>query len=389
LTELKTIAFHGGPITWFGGDAVSEMLAHQCFAGTCMVVSDSNLVNTQHFREFSDKLSENLQRKSRIKLAILEPHEPSSHTLNNHLESFRGLDITHYIGYGGGSIMDSAKVFRAIGDSDHSFEELLGDPLQIKKRSQLILIPTTAGSGSEMSPIAVFEHNNEKVGLFSYKLRADVVAINPKVCATCPRETVESSGIDALAHALESTISNKANFFSNILSPVSLQLIYGSLRKILEVQTPGEEDLISLCKGIMLSSVSYGYAGCCGIHALAYPLSSRFHVRHGQAVALFLLPVLSYYFAKQPEIASRIRPLFHTMNFVGHCTKNDSQYVIEQISEMLSLCSTLPKKLNDIGGKMSDLPLLAKQSQKATILLENSPVPIGELQALDIYAQSL
>jgi len=388
LIESETIAFHGGPITWFGDDAVSKMLAQQCFTGTCMIISDRNLVNTQHFREFSDKLLKNLQHKSQMKLTVLEPREPSLHALNNQLESFRDLDITHYIGYGGGSVMDSAKVFRAIKDSNHSLELLLGDPLRIRKRNQLILIPTTAGTGSEMSPIAVFEHNNEKVGLLSYELRADVVAVRPKICATCPRETVESSGIDALAHALESTISNKANFFSRILSPPSLQLIYRALRKILEAQTPSEEDLMNLCKGIMLSSVSYGYAGCCGIHALAYPVCSRFHIRHGQAVALFLLPVLRYYFSKKPEIASHIRPLFHNMNSVGYYIHDQSEYVIEQVNEILSLCSTLPKKLNDIGVKISDLPLLARQSQKATILLKNSPVPIGESQAQDIYTQS-
>lgn len=388
--ESKAIAFHGGPITWFGDEAVSEMLVSQNFEGTrIMVVSDSNIAKTEHFMRFRNKLTRRVQSKTQLEFAILEPQEPSSQVLGAQLQSLRDLDVSNYVGYGGGSVMDSAKVFRAVKDSGHSLQELLSDPSQIKKKSQLILIPTTAGTGSEMSPIAVFEHCNEKVGFSSYELRADVVAIEPQLCATCPRDTVESSGIDAFSHALESTISSKANFVSTILSPASLRLVYAAFQKILQAQTPGGEGLISLCKGIMLSSVSYGYAGCCGIHGLAYPLSSNFHIRHGQAVALLLLPVLRYYFAKQPQLASAIRSAFDNQNLVSCHAKDDSEYVLGRISELLSLCSTLPTKLANLGVTTSDLPLLAKQSQKATILLGNSPVPIGESQALDIYTECL
>jgi len=389
LTQSQAIAFHGSPVTWFGGNAVSEIIAHGSFEGNCLVVTDSNVSKTQHFMEFSHNLPKVLQSKIRIEFAILEPREPSSQALHNHLASFSDLDIANYIGYGGGSIMDSAKVFRAVKDSGYSLKELLNDPSKIKKKSGLMLIPTTAGTGSEMSPVAVFEHENEKIGLSSYGLRADMVAIEPRLSSTCPRETIEGSGIDAFAHALESTISNKANFFSSILSPVSLQLVYNALRRILGALAPSNENLTNLCKGIMLSSVSYGYAGCCGIHALAYPLSGKFHIRHGQAVALLLSPVLHYYFTIQPSIASFVRPLFGGKAVVSSRTKQDSEYVIEQVDELLSLSRTLPKKLRDLGVGMSDLPFLAKQSQKATRLLGNSPVPIGESEALSIYVQCL
>lgn len=390
MAASKTIAFHGGPITWFGDGAVSQMLTYQSFEGThILVVSDSNLAKTKHFIRFSDELTSSVQSKIQIDFAILQPREPSSQVLSNRLESFRDLNISHYVGYGGGSVMDSAKVFRAVKDSGHPLEELVSDPSKTRKKSQLILIPTTAGTGSEMSPIAVFEHCGEKIGFFSYKLRADVVAIEPQLCVTCPRNTVESSGIDAFSHALESTISSKANFVSSILSPASLRLVSAALRRILGAQTTSDEDLSRLCEGIMLSSVSYGYAGCCGVHALAYPLSSRFHIRHGQAVALVLLPVLRYYLARQPGLASSIGPALFNQSSISYHAKDDSECVAGWVSELLSLCSTLPTRLTDLGATMSDLPLLAKQSQKATILLGNSPVPIGESQALDIYTQTL
>jgi alcohol dehydrogenase class IV len=353
-----------------------------------LVVTDGNLARTDHFQEFSHKLLGNSQVAMHVEFAVLDAQEPRSEMLNQQLESMHNLRIGTYIGYGGGSVMDSAKIFRAVKDSGHSLEELLEDSSKVLRKSQLILIPTTAGTGSEMSPVAVFSHRNEKVGLFSYKVRADVAAIDPRLPATCPRETLESSGIDAFIHALESTISKNTNFFSAILSPKSLQLVYNSLRKILEVPTPSRKDLLNLCKGIMLSSVSYGYAGCCGIHALAYPLGGKYPVRHGQANAILLLPVLDYYLGRESRLATAVRP-FLTNGDSSSLVEDDREYVVGRVNDLLALCVSLPRNLSDIGAKISHLPFLASQCQKATILLGNSPVPISESEALEIYNRAM
>lgn len=379
----SAIIFHGGPVTWFGEDAVSAMLSNQSFENnSVLVVTDSNLNRTKHFAQFASDLSNRVDRNTRIDFVVLEPKEPSSQALSQRLEMLPDYDTATYIGYGGGSVMDSAKVFRASKDSRHTIEQLVEAPALIRARSQLILIPTTAGTGSEMSPAAIFEYKNEKIALLSYQLRADTVAIQPQLCATCPRETVESSGIDAFAHALESTISNKANFCSSILSPASVKAVYRALRRILETQALPEQHLMKLCEGIMLTSVSYGYAGCCGIHALAYPLASRFHIRHGQAVALVLLPVLRYYLSMQPHLASSLARCFN-------CGDYQDKHILEIVGKLLSLCHTLPRRLSDIGVSKSDLPSLAAHCQRATRLLANSPVPIAERQALHIYSECL
>lgn len=388
MASSEVIGFHGGPFTWFGEGAVSEMLTCCRLGGTCLVVTDGNLARTDHFQEFSHKLLGSSQVAMHVEFAVLDAQEPRSEMLNQQLESMHNLRIGTYIGYGGGSVMDSAKIFRAVKDSGHSLEELLEDSSKVLRKSQLILIPTTAGTGSEMSPVAVFSHRNEKVGLFSYEVRADVAAIDPRLPATCPRETLESSGIDAFIHALESTISKNTNFFSAILSPKSLQLVYNSLRKILEVPTPSRKDLLNLCKGIVLSSVSYGYAGCCGIHALAYPLGGKYPVRHGQANAILLLPVLDYYLGRESRLATSVRP-FLTNGDSSSLVEDDREYVVGRVNDLLALCVSLPRNLSDIGAKISHLPFLASQCQKATILLGNSPVPISESEALEIYNRAM
>lgn len=280
--------------------------------------------------------------------------------------------------------MASSRVLRAVKDSHCSSDELYADSSQIHKRSQLVLIPTTAEMGSEMYPAMVSTRRNEKTAPVSYRLRADPVAVAPLLSAACPREIVKSSSIDAFVHVLESTISKHTDFFSSILSPRSLQLAYGELRNIVKVSRLRKEDLLQLCRGTILSTVPNGCAGCWGVHALAYPLSRKYRTRHRQASAILLLPVLESNFAGGPSLTSLVGPCL-TDEDDDSCVGASIHYVLERVSDPLSLSVCLPKELGDIGVERMQSPLLARDAQKATILLGNSPVPISQLAAPGIY----
>ena len=376
--------FHGGPNTYFGPvtQCFSELESAGLFSthGTrTVVVSDENLRATEHYLESINWLSCRVNELEQIIIRAAEPTEESIQEAYNRLP----LEATLILGYGGGSVKDTAKALAAMQSTDLPVKDLYADQGRICRTARLVLIPTTAGTGSEASPVAVYITAGEKVALYSYKIRSDVAIIDPALALTSPRRTTESSGVDALTNALESSVSKNASFASSVMSPPAVARIHRGLREILSSSQPSEDSYYSICQGILLSTVSYGYGGCGGIHALAYPLSGRYEVRHGEANAVMLLPVLSYNMAKSPETA-RVAASALGIHTSGACPERAAEKVLVAIAGLLDLTS-LPRTLQAIGVEEREIGALAAQTGRAHLLLPNNPVDISPSTANGLY----
>lgn len=384
MNESSVLSFHGGPYTFLGNasECLSRVLEYHLLDGyrnNAVIVTDENIKDIKHYKIFIEAMENIVHKITQVVLPIMEPRVETIEQA--HLSIPKQVDL--FLGYGGGSVMDSAKVLAVMHSSDCSLYDLYSKKRTMLRHSRLVLVPTTAGTGSDLSPVAVFIKNQEKVAIWSFCLRSDISIIDPLLAQTCPKRTIESSGIDAFIHALESLISKNATFSSSIMSKVALGYIYNGLSSIFFKNSINSEYFRLICKGILLSTVSYGYGGCGGIHALAYPLSGRYKVRHGEANAIMLLPVLSYNMAMCPQIIFMIAQAFG--NSIDTAPQTiQYEHIIAKVADLLDHTS-LPRTLRDIGVKKNDIPALAVQSQKAHLLLPNNPVTLSRHDADMIY----
>ena len=290
------------------------------------------------------------------------------------------------IGFGGGSSMDVAKAVSYFSINDVDIESCYGVDNLVNKRCPLIQIPTTAGTGSELTSISIFTlKSQQKMGIVDPLLYADSTILDAELTLELPNDITAYSGIDAMVHAIEAyTTKLKKNPISDALAKKALSLLGANIRTV--VKEPSnklarEKMLI----GSMLAGMAFSNAPCAGVHALAYPIGARFHVPHGLSNSLVLSKVLKFN-SKIVEkmyldIASDCLPELKGKNI------NISHFIlgIEQLVADLNI----PNRLKDVGINHNDIPVLAEDAMKQQRLLVNNPRNIMIEDAKLIYEEAL
>ncbi len=309
--------------------------------------------------------------------------EPSIGDFKRLLQKVENESIDAVIGIGGGSVLDVAKLIAVLCYSSQTVESVLGIG-KIKKRNLfLACLPTTAGTGSEVSPNSILldENDNLKKGIVSPFLVPDVTYVDPMFTHTVPSAVTAATGIDALTHCIEAYANKYANPITDLFALEGIRLIYYNLEKAFSDGTDAiAREKVSL--GSMYGGMCLGPVNTAAVHALAYPLGGEYHIAHGVSNALLLPHVLKANLSAGVEHYSRIAEAIGV---------NDNQSRLEMANEgilrIAELCNKvgIPDKLTDFGVKIEDIPKLAASALTVQRLLKNNLRELSESDIREIY----
>ncbi|MCQ9282305.1 iron-containing alcohol dehydrogenase [Priestia aryabhattai] len=312
-------------------------------------------------------------------------------TIENIEEVFQAISKEQYdvlIGFGGGSVLDATKILSVLQTNNQSIRELLGTDLVKNPGTPTILIPTTSGTGSEVTPNAIVTLPDEelKIGIVSKYLLPKLVVLDPVLTLSLPRPITAATGMDAFTHSLESFISNKSNLISDMVALESIRLISSS---IIEAYQNGNsvEAREKMLVGSMYGGMALTSAGTAAVHALAYPLGGKFKIPHGVANSMLLPHVMEF---NMDAIEDRLFLVAEPMGIKieGFSKTEVAQKVVNRIVEWTNVLE-IPQNLKEYGVKEEDVPELALSASKVTRLLNNNPKEVSLKDMEGIYRKLL
>jgi len=296
--------------------------------------------------------------------------------------------IDSVVSVGGGSSLDTAKLIAILANSDQPIQDMYGVNMITGQRLPLILAPTTAGTGSEVTPISIVTTGEaEKKGVVSPQMIPDWAILDAELTVGLPKKVTAATGIDAMVHAIEAYTSKfKKNVVSDCLARQALELLGANIKTA--CFTPEDREArANMLLGSMLAGMAFSNAPVAAVHALAYPLGGHFHVPHGLSNALVLPYVLEYNMPEAEKLYAELSPIiFPELAGKSHSAKIDG--MLEKIST-LSPELDLEHKLEQVGVKSNDLELLAEDAMKQTRLLVNNPREMTYDAAFNIYQKAL
>jgi alcohol dehydrogenase class IV len=312
--------------------------------------------------------------------------DPSKETLLAAVEAGRGR--ASVVGFGGGSPMDVAKLAAYLLGSGDDLEAIWGVGKATGARLPLVLVPTTAGTGSEATPISVITVGGSlKLAVNSPPLTADWALLDAELTMGLPRAVTAATGIDAMVHAIEAyTSARLKNPLSDALAREALRLLAGNLKRACDC--PQDRDARSaMLLGAHLAGVAFANAPVAGVHALAYPLGGHFHVPHGVSNALMLTHVLGHNLPAATPLYAELGTLLDpSLERLG--TQGRAQAFVEHMGA-LCRAAGVPLRLSEVGVSATDLDMLAREAMKQERLLVNNPCPIEEADARRLYEAAL
>ena len=314
--------------------------------------------------------------------------DPSKKTLLKAIEVGKKIKATGVIGFGGGSSMDVAKLTALILGSGENLEEAWGVANAKGPRLPLVLIPTTAGTGSEVTPVSIITvGEEEKKGVSSSLILPDLAILDPNLTLGLPANTTAATGIDAMVHAIEAYASSSKNNnpISKMLSIEALKLLGGSIEKAV-FEGSNVEARGNMLIGAMLAGKAFANSPVAAVHALAYPIGGTFHISHGLSNSLVLPYVLR--FNSVDSKASKDYAELAPYVFPEIDTNKGAQSVCAEFIDKLESLSKklgLPQKLREVDIPKNACEKMAKDAMKQTRLLVNNPREVTEKDALNIY----
>lgn len=298
-------------------------------------------------------------------------------------DHMRAVSATGVLGLGGGSSLDVAKLAAALAVSGVALPDCYGIGRLPPGRLPLVALPTTAGTGSEATPIAIVTTGaHEKSGVVSPVLLPDLAVLDPETTRGLPAPVTAATGVDAIVHAIESYCSASANN-----NPVSRALAREALRlmgRSLEGVMRSPDDMAAradMLLGAFLAGQAFANAPVAAVHALAYPIGGRFQVPHGLSNALVLPHVLRFNAETAPEGYAEIAPCL----FPELAGREDiAAAFCDALAELAARCG-LPGRLRDVGIDRGSLQIMASDAMKQTRLLVNNPRKLAQDDVLKIY----
>jgi len=316
-----------------------------------------------------------------------DPPDTVVHELTEFVQSNGGDGV---VGVGGGSSMDVAKVAAFLcGDTKQKIEEIYGIDLCVGKRLPLIQVPTTAGTGSEVTNLSIITTGQaEKKGVGSAQLYADYAVLDGDLTTTIPPKTTAATGIDAMVHAIEAfTSKHKKNVLSDVLAKEALSLLGSNIKRAC-VDGNDREARMAMLLGSLYAGMAFSNSPCAAVHALAYPIGSHFHVPHGLSNSLMLPHVLRFT-GEDPSAASLYKELTPIIFPDLVATKGKSVSVLADGYRGLAEQLNIPTSLTQVGIKATDLDLLSTEAMKVERLLKNNMREVKLADAYQLYSSAL
>ncbi|QLB59624.1 iron-containing alcohol dehydrogenase [Acinetobacter indicus] len=311
--------------------------------------------------------------------------DPPEHIVLEAAEFARQNQIDTVIGFGGGSSLDVAKIIALLAhpEQKQQLHDMYGVNQAQKPRLPLILIPTTAGTGSEVTPISIVTTGETtKTGIVSAALYADVTILDANFTQNLPAHITAATGIDAMVHAIEAyTSKHKKNFYADMLAIQALKLLNQNLHLVLK-DGNNMEARQNMLVGSMLAGQAFANAPVAAVHALAYPLGGHFHLSHGHSNALVLTEVLKFNTPAAKQQYAELMTLLDPSS--KGCVDGLCDLFIDHMQNYLDR-SGLTLKLNALNVPENMLEQLAEDAMLQTRLLQNNPRDMEKQDALAIY----
>ena len=299
----------------------------------------------------------------------------------------RALNAQLIVGFGGGSSMDVAKLVALLAhpDCSQTLAQIYGVGNARGQRLPLILVPTTAGTGSEVTPISIITTGEtSKMGVVSPLLLPDLALLDAELTLGLPPAVTAATGIDAMVHAIEAyTSALKKNPLSDLLAREALRLLAANLDEV--VHNGGNcEARQAMLLGSCLAGQAFANAPVAAVHALAYPLGGHFHIPHGLSNALVLPHVLAFNASVAAPLYAELAPLVLGDQLRAGSATQQTEQLIGALADF-SRRSGLPTRLRDAGVPQDMLQTLARDAMLQQRLLVNNPREVNEAHALAIY----
>lgn len=313
--------------------------------------------------------------------------EPSYMQVQCTADQFRRSGADCIIAVGGGSVMDTAKLTSILATNRYNIRDVLDNSALAQKNVPTVMIPTTAGTGSEATPnaIVVVPEKELKVGIVSKEMVADYVILDERMVSRLPRKIAASTGVDALCHAIECWTSRKANPFSDMFALEALDLILNNI-----VHACNAPDAAEARRNMQTASFYAGVAitasGTTAVHALSYPLGGRYHIAHGVSNAVLLTPVMRF---NEPVCRERLALAYDRCFHNADRTLNErekSSCMLRRIEEIVAQLD-IPTSIREFGVQREDLDRLVTAGMDVTRLLKNNMREITAEDARQIYLQ--
>jgi alcohol dehydrogenase len=376
--NLQTFSFLAPPVV-FGVKSAENIGEHLTRLGArhVLVVSDRGLEKAGLVDQLCGWI-----RKSNLTVTTytdIEP-EPSIHSVRACVNFARQAGCDLVVGMGGGSAMDSAKVVAALLGNDGDIMDFLGLNKILHKGVPTILLPTTAGTGSEIGRGALFyvPERQSKEAIFSSYMLTDLALIDPVLALSAPASVTASSGLDALCHALESYTGRAANPLSMPFAELGIKWIS---KWLAAAAADGShlEAREGMALGCLYASIALANANTHAVHALAYPLQGKCRIVHGKANSVLLPYVFK---ALAPSLPEKFAEMAGWMNLAPGVSLVEG---ITRLSEQIGI----PAKMSAMGVTASQLEDFTQEAVQIRRLLDNCPVPLDGAQIQAIYHDAL
>ena len=308
--------------------------------------------------------------------------EPTFDDFDKVLVKAKALKADSIVGIGGGSVLDVAKLVAAQLQNSQSLEEVKGIGNLKERKTYLVCIPTTSGTGSEVSPNAIFVNNQgEKIGVISPYLVPDAAYIDPVLTVSLPREITAATGIDALTHCLEAYTNKFAHPFVDLYALEGVRIIAKYLKRACD-DGADLEARSQVALGSMYGGMCLGPVNTAAVHALSYPLGVEYHIPHGLSNALLLPYVMEFNIEADAGRYERIAEV------LGAEKKSNSKETalegVRILKQLIADCG-LPISLSQTAVKEESIAKLAEEAVKVQRLLKNNIREIAVDDAVAIY----
>ena len=346
-----------------------------------MVVTDPGLVKTGLVARLEELLT-----AAGLSVSLFDAVEadPAFETAITAAERVKESGVDVIIGMGGGSAQDVAKVSSILATNAGPVSAYFGIDLVPGPGLKLILIPTTAGTGSEVTPIAILSDHHEKLkkGIVSAHLFPSTAILDPELTLGLPPQVTAATGMDALIHAVEAYTSKNATPMTDLLALQAIGLIFANIRTAF---ANGENVAArgAMLEGSLLAGMAFANAGVTAVHAFAYPIGAEFHIPHGVANSIMLVPVMEF------NMLGNLPKFAHLAEMLGENTAglSEREAALKAVAALRTLSCDLqvPGHLSDFGVRDEHIADLSKGVMKVTRLLANNPRLLKVEDAEAIY----
>ncbi len=335
---------------------------------------------------FRDNIDSLKQKGVQVEINDSIQSEPSIEMLQATLGSARAYSPDCIVGIGGGSALDVAKLVAALAHNSQKISDVFGIGKLEKRDLPLICLPTTAGTGSEVSPNAIlFDPSDQlKKGVVSPHLVADAAYVDPLLTITVPPAVTAATGLDALTHCIEAYTNKFAHPIIDLYALEGVRLIEKNLERAVksggDAQAREDMALASLYGGLCLGPVNTA-----AVHALAYPMGGEFHIAHGVSNAVLLPYIMDFNLPAQPQKYANIALALGTQ--LDASILETARLGVKKMRQLAESCD-VPLKLSDLGIPQDALERMADSAMTVNRLLKNNPREMTRDDALNIYQQA-